>query len=146
MEHILSSSPFSEIIILGDFNVHHSLWLSSNKTDTAGELALNFALDNHLVQLVQTPTHIPDRHGDFPNILDLFLTTHPKPYSVDILPSLGKSDHALISVSSPIISSDPLELPPPSARRRLWHFGAADWEDLRNHFFDFPWDDYCFRG
>ena len=28
----------------------------------------------------------------------------------------------------------------------MWHFGAANWEDLRNHFFDFPWDDYCFRG
>ena len=26
IEHILSSSPFSEMIILGDFNVHHRQW------------------------------------------------------------------------------------------------------------------------
>src|SRR6201990_1813685 len=39
IEHILSSSPFSEIIILGDFNVHHRQWLSSSSQDPAGELA-----------------------------------------------------------------------------------------------------------
>ena len=36
--------------------------------------------------------------------------------------------------------------PPPSARGRLWHFGAASWSDLRLYFSDFPWIDYCFRG
>ncbi len=27
VEHILTHSPFAEISILGDFNVHHQLWL-----------------------------------------------------------------------------------------------------------------------
>jgi exonuclease III len=145
IEHILSLSPFSEIIILGDFNVHHRQWLSSSSQDQAGELAFDFSIHNCLEQLVQLPTRIPDRIGDKPNILDLFMTSNPSPYSVKLFPPLGSSDHLLISVSSPISSSLPQERPPPSARRRLWHYNAANWSDLRSYFFDFPWNDYCFR-
>ncbi|KAL7636546.1 UNVERIFIED_CONTAM: hypothetical protein RMT77_013321 [Armadillidium vulgare] len=146
IEHILSSSPFSEIIVLGDFNVHHRQWLSYSSHDPAGELAYNFSIQNNLEQLVQLPTRIPDRLGDEPNILDLFLTSYPSPYTVKLFPPLGSSDHLLISVSCPVSSSLPQERPPPSARRRLWHFGAANWSDLRLYFSDFPWNDYCFRG
>ncbi len=74
MKHILTHSPFAEISILGDFNVHHQLWLSSSFTNLPGENAYNFALLNDLEQLVQHPTRIPDRLGDRPNILDLFHT------------------------------------------------------------------------
>ena len=146
IEHILSSSPFSEIIILGDFNVHHRQWLSSSSHDTAGERAFHFAIQNDLEQLVQLTTRIPDRLGDEPNILDLFLTSNPSPYTVKLFPPLCSSDHLLISVSCSVSSSLPQERPPPSARRRLWHFGAANWSDLRLYFSDFPWNDYCFRG
>ncbi|KAL7646845.1 UNVERIFIED_CONTAM: hypothetical protein RMT77_002101 [Armadillidium vulgare] len=146
IEHILSSSPFSEIIILGDFNVHHRQWLSSSSHDPAGELAFNFSIQNNLEQLVHLPTRIPDRLGDEPNILDLFLTFNPSPYTVKLFPPLGSSDHLLISVSCPVSSSLPQERPPPSARRRFWHFGATNWSDLRLYFSDFPWNDYCFRG
>ena len=68
VEHILSHFPFAEISILGDFNVHHQLWLSSNFTDQPGEHAFNFAILNDLEQLVQLPTRVPDRLGDTPNI------------------------------------------------------------------------------
>ena len=119
VEHILSSSPFSEIIILGDFNVHHSRWLSSNKTDEQGRLTWEFAILNDLVQLVQCPTRIPERLDDHPNILDLFLTSNPVPYTVNYFPPLGSSDHLLLSVSSPFISSRPKERQTSSARRRL---------------------------
>ncbi|KAL7643214.1 UNVERIFIED_CONTAM: hypothetical protein RMT77_006505 [Armadillidium vulgare] len=146
IEHILSSSPFSEIIILGDFNVHHRQWLSSSSHDTAGERAFHFAIQNDLEQLVQLPTRIPDRLGDEPNILDLFLTSNPSPYTVKLFPPLGSSDHLLISVSSSISSSLPQERPLSTERKRLWHFGAASWSDLRSYFFDLPWNDYCFRG
>src|SRR6201990_1289678 len=43
-EHILSSSPFSEIIILGDLNAPHRQWLSTSSHDPAGELAFNFSI------------------------------------------------------------------------------------------------------
>src|SRR6201990_3332229 len=81
-----------------------------------------------------------------PNILDLFLTSYPSPYTVKLFSPLGSSDHLLISVSCSVSSSLPQEWPPPSARRSLWHFGAANWSDLRLYFSDFPWNDYCFRG
>ncbi|MPC60274.1 hypothetical protein E2C01_054313 [Portunus trituberculatus] len=43
LEHILSLYPFAEISILGDFNIHHLLWLSPPFTDHPGDLALSFA-------------------------------------------------------------------------------------------------------
>ena len=143
VEHILSLSPSSEVSILGDFNVHHRDWLSSSFTSTAGELAFEFSLLNDLEQLVKLPTRIPDRLGDRPNILDLFLTSNPSSYSVNLSSPLGSSDHCLISVTCPIHSVPP-EAPP--ERRRLWHFDNANWRDLRGCYADFPWNDYCFRG
>ena len=75
MEHILTLFPFAEISILGDFSVHHQLWLSSPFTDHPGELAYNFAILHDLEQLLQHHTRIPDRFGDtskiflpFPNL------------------------------------------------------------------------------
>ncbi|MPC92444.1 hypothetical protein E2C01_087533 [Portunus trituberculatus] len=44
MEHILSLYHFAEISILGDFNVHHLLWLLSPFTEHPGELAFNSAI------------------------------------------------------------------------------------------------------
>ncbi|XP_050715769.1 uncharacterized protein LOC126998326 [Eriocheir sinensis] len=135
-------SPFAEISILGGFNVHHQLWLSSSFTDQPGEQAYNFALLNDLEQLVQHHTSIPDRLGDRPNILDLFLTSNPSTYSVKLFSPLGFSDHNLISVSCPIAPVHPLD---PPKRRCFWHFASAGRDDLGMYFSDFPWNDYCFQ-
>ena len=102
---------------------------------TAGKRAFHF-----VTQLVQLPTHIPDRLGDEPNILDLFLTSNPSPYTVKFFPNLGSSDHLLISAYSSISSNFSIE------RKRLWHFGDESWSDLRSYFFDLSWNGYCFRG
>ena len=142
VEHILTHSPFAEISILGDFNVHHQLWLSSSFTDQPGEQTYNFAILNDLEQLVQHPTRIPDRLGDRPNTLDLFLTSNPSAYSVQLYSPLGSSDHNLISVFCPIAPVQPLD---PPRRRCFWHYDSARWEDMRQYFSDFPWNDYCFR-
>ena len=76
VEYILSHFPYAEISILGDFNVHHQLWLSSSFTDQPGEQTFNFAILHDLEQLVEFSTRIPNRPGDTPNILDLFLTSN----------------------------------------------------------------------
>ncbi|MPC53402.1 hypothetical protein E2C01_047291 [Portunus trituberculatus] len=68
MEHIQSLYPFAEISILGDFNFHHQLWLSSPFTNYPDELAFNFAILHDLEQLVQHPTRVPDCLGETPNI------------------------------------------------------------------------------
>ncbi|MPC25168.1 hypothetical protein E2C01_018272 [Portunus trituberculatus] len=44
--------PFMEIPILGDFNIHNKLWLSSPFPDHPGELAFNFAILHDVKQLV----------------------------------------------------------------------------------------------
>ncbi|XP_063845367.1 uncharacterized protein LOC135091555 [Scylla paramamosain] len=89
-----------EISILGDFNVHHQLWLSSPFTDHPGELAYNFAILHDLEQLVQHPTRIPDCLGDTPNILDLFPQPQPQPQPFH--PSLSQCILASPSPSQPL--------------------------------------------
>ena len=143
VEHILNHSPSAEISILGDFNVHHQLWLSSSFTDDPGEQAYNFAILNGLEQLVQHPTRIPDRLGDTPNILDLFLTSNPSAYTVKLFSPLGSSDHNLISLTCPIAPVLPQDPPKP---RCLWHYASAEWDNLRQYYADFPWNDFCFRA
>ncbi|MPC10625.1 hypothetical protein E2C01_003264 [Portunus trituberculatus] len=54
VEHILSLHPFAEISILGDFSVHHQLWLSSPFIDHPGELVFKFAILHDLQQQVLT--------------------------------------------------------------------------------------------
>ncbi|MPC44003.1 hypothetical protein E2C01_037663 [Portunus trituberculatus] len=66
-------------------------------------------------QLVQHPTHIPDRLGDTPNILHLFLTSNPSAYAVTLSSTLGSSDHNLICFlsyfSNPSSGSTKAEVP-----------------------------------
>ncbi|MPC17196.1 hypothetical protein E2C01_010043 [Portunus trituberculatus] len=52
----MSLYPFAEISVLGDFNVHHQLWLSSPFTHHPSELAFNFASLHDLEQLVTYPS------------------------------------------------------------------------------------------
>ena len=91
---------------------------------------------------MQFPTRIPDRLGDTPNILDNFLTSNPSAYSVKLSSPLGSSDHNLISVTCSITTMQPQDSP---KQRCFWHFNSAKWEDLRQYYSDFPWDDFCFH-
>jgi len=133
---------FAEISILGDFNVHHQLWVSSSSTDEPSAQAFSFAILYDVEQLVQHPTHIPDHLGDTPNILELFLTSNPSAYLVKLFSPLSSSDHYLISVSCPITPVPPLN---PPKQRYFWHYASAKWEDLRWYYSDFPWNDYSFH-
>ncbi|MPC96618.1 hypothetical protein E2C01_091887 [Portunus trituberculatus] len=137
VEHILSLYPFTEI--LGDFNVHPQLWLSSPFTDHPDELAFNFAILHDLEQLVQYPTHIPDHLGDTPNILDLFLTSDPSAYAVTLSSPLGFSDHNLISVFLQSLRRIP------QSRGASCALPLPVGGDLRRYYADFPWKDYCFH-
>ncbi|MPC40368.1 Collagen alpha-1(XIV) chain [Portunus trituberculatus] len=117
-----------KISILGDFNVHHQLWLSPPFIDHPGELTFNFTILHDLEQLMQHPTHIPDCLGDTPNILDFFITSNPSAYAVTLFSPLGTSDHNLFSVSCPIFPIPPHD---PTKRWCLWCFASAGCGDLR---------------
>ena len=125
-----------------NFNVHHQLWLSFSFTDKPGEQAFKSAILHDLEQLVQFPTHIPDRLGDMPNIFYLFLISNPSAYSVKHSYPLGSFDHNLISVTCSIAPVRPQNSP---KWRCFWHFNSEKKEDLRQHYSDFPWHDYCFH-
>ncbi|MPC67033.1 hypothetical protein E2C01_061194 [Portunus trituberculatus] len=71
---------------------------------------------------MQHPTRIPDRLGDTPNILDLFLTSNPSAYAVTLSSPMDSSNHNLISVSCPI---SPIPPQHPAKRRCLWRFASA---------------------
>ena len=140
VESLISSHPDAEVVLLGDFNVHNSNWLScSRSTDSAGLELESFCILNSFDQLVSGPTRIPDRSGDFASTLDLFLTTNSDSYQdVEVSAPIGTSDHNLISVSRFPSSSSSRK----SSKRRLWKFEKADWDGMRDFIGQFPWYDW----
>ncbi len=144
IEDLLKNYPLSEIIVLGDFNVHNSSWLShSFSTDTAGREAEQFSILNCFSQLVCGPTRIPDNGTDHPQTLDLFLSNKSDNYYTPLISSpLGSSDHCLIQVQQAI--------PPPSKcvpnKKTVWKYESADWDGLRDFIAVFPWKEACFSS
>ena len=138
IEIINLQSPRSEIIFLGDFNIHNSDWLtySSNVTNPAGREAEAFALVNDLTQVISEPTRVPDHAGDKANTLDLFLTPNPSIYSPPTVSSpLGNSDHCLITLRHDFLP----QLDRPFAPQRVFHYSKADWDSLRTFYSSYPW-------
>ena len=66
IETITLQSPRSEVIVLGDFNIHNSEWLaiSFNFTNPACRDAETFAIVNDLAQVISGATLVLDRAGD----------------------------------------------------------------------------------
>ena len=74
IDEVLSINP-SAVFAVGDFNVHHKVWLTySGGTDQTGELCYNFSISNDLTQMVNFPTQIPDCDSHSPALLDLFIS------------------------------------------------------------------------
>ena len=127
IEAITLQYPRSEIIALGDFNIHNSGWLSysSNVTNLAGREAEAFATVNDLTQVISEPTRVPDRAGDKANTIDLFLTSNPSIYSPTTVSSpLGNSDHCLITLRHDFLP----HLDRPFAPQRVFHYNKAEWD------------------
>ena len=74
-ESLLTSHSHADVLYMGDFNVHYIKWLNSSTTDVGGREAFDFSISHELEQIIQHPTHVPDRHRDRANILDLFFTS-----------------------------------------------------------------------
>lgn len=77
LDEIRSKIPDSELVVVGDFNVHHKVWLKSSKTDEVGEQACIFASSHDLTEIVQQPTFLPSNDSHSQNQLDLCLTSIP---------------------------------------------------------------------
>ena len=117
----------SHLVLAGDFNVHHSSWLSSSATSTAGLALEEVCASNHLEQHVTGATRGA-------NILDLVLSDLPGPVPCAIHSPLGRSDHAVVTCTLAL----GLGNEPPSTRK-VWRYNKADWHRLRSYYKKSDW-------
>ena len=61
IDEVLSINPSTNVLVFGDFDVHHKDWLTySGRTNRPGELCYNFPISNDLTLVVNLPTRISD--------------------------------------------------------------------------------------
>ena len=138
IDEVLSINPSANVFVFGDFNVHHKDWLTySGGTDRPGELYYNFSISNDLTQIVDFPTRIPDCDSHSPALLDLFLSSDDSICSTMAFPPLGNSDH-VVSVSIDFPTNSQQDAP---FHRIAYDYSRADWDGLRDHLRDVPWED-----
>ena len=144
IDKALSVHPTANIFVFGDFNAHHSDWLTySNGTNLPGERSYNFAISHDLVQIVNCPTRIPDGNTPGSSLLDLFLTSDESICSADVHPPLGRSDHVVVSIS---IDFGTLSKKDSPFHRKAFDYSRADWDGFRDLLRDIPWDDIFKHG
>ena len=139
IDEVLSVNPSANVFVFGDFNVHHKDWLTySGGTDRPGELCYNFSISSDLTQIVNFPTRIPDCDSHSPALLDLFLSSDASICSTMAFPPLGNSDHVVVSVSIDFPVNSKQDAP---FHRVAYDYSRADWDGLRDHLRDVPWED-----
>ena len=89
----------SHKLIMGDFNLKEINWedMSTSVGEThLANLFVECVRDSYFIQHITEPTRI--RAGQEPSVLDLIFTNEEDMVSeINLLPSIGKSDHVLIS-------------------------------------------------
>ena len=122
IDEVFSINPSSNAFIFGD--------LTS---------IIRTALDsNELTQMVNFPSRIPDCDSNSPALLDFFLSSDTSIYSTMAFPPLGNSDHVFVSVSMDFTSNSQWDA---LFHRIDYDYSRADWDSLRDHFRDVPWED-----
>ena len=139
IDEVLSINPSSNVFVFGDFNVHHKDRLTySSGTDQPGELCYNFSISNDLTQMVDFPTRIPDCDSHSPALLDLFLSSNASICSTMAFSPLG----ILIMLLSQFqLTFQLIHNRMPTFHRIAYDYSRADWDGLRDHLRDVPWED-----
>ena len=139
IDEVLSINLSANVLVFGDFKVHHKDWLTySSGTDRPGELCYNFSISNDLTQIVNFPTRIPDCDSHSPALLDLFLSSDASICSTVAFPPLENSDHVVVSVSIDFLRNSKQDT---LFHRVAYDYSCADWDGLRDHLRDIPWED-----
>ena len=73
-----------------------------------------------------------------PALLDLFLTSDAIIYSTKVFPPLENFDHVVVSVSIEFTLYSQWDTP---FHRIAYDYSRADWDGLRDHLRDVPWED-----
>ena len=129
------------MFVFGDFNIHHKNY--SGATDRPGELCYNFSISNNLTQIVNFPNWIPDCDSHSPALLDLFISSDASICSTMAFPSLGNSDHVVVSISIDFPINSKHDTP---FHRMAYDYSCADWDGLCDHLRDVPWEDVTELG
>ena len=138
IDEVLSINP-SAVFVFGDFNVHLKDWLTYiGGADRPGELCYNFSILNDLTQMFTFPTRIPDCDSHSPALLDLFISSDASICSTMAFLPLGNSDHVIVSVSIDFPTNSQRDAP---FHRIVYDYSRADWDGLRDHLRDAPWED-----
>ena len=87
--------------------------------------------------MVNFPTRIPDCDSHSPALLDLFLSSDASICSTMAFAPLGTSDH-VVSVSIDFPTNSQQNAP---FHRTAYDYSRADWDCLRDHLRDVPWED-----
>ena len=98
----------------------------------------DFSISNEFTQMVNFPSGIPVFDCHSPALFDLCLSSDTSICSLVAFPSLGNSDHVVISVS--------IDFPSNSHWDALFHriaydCSCADWDGLCHNLSDVPWKD-----
>ena len=91
-----------------------------------------------LTQMVNFPTRISDCDSHSPALLDFFLSSGASICSTMAFPPLVNSDHVVVSVSIDFPSNSQRDAP---FDRIAYDYSRADWDALRDHLRDVPWED-----
>ena len=130
------SSNIDEVLSINPSAIKDWLTYSSG-IDRPGELCYNFSISNDLTQMVNFPTRIPDCDSHSPALLDLFLSSDDSICSTMAFPPIGNSDH-VVSVSIDFPTNSQHDAP---FHRIAYDYSRADWDGLRDHLRDVPWED-----
>ena len=87
--------------------------------------------------MVDFSTRIPDCDSHSPALLNLFLSSDTSICSTMAFPPLGNSDHVVVSVSIDFPTNSQQDAP---FHRIAYDYSRADWDGLRDHLRDVPWD------
>ena len=82
--------------------------------------------------------NIPIRIPDCDSLLDFFLSSYASIYSAMAFPPLRNSDHIVVSVSIDFQSNSLRNAP---FHHLAYDYSHADWDSLRYHLRDVPWED-----
>ena len=88
--------------------------------------------------MVNFPSRIPGFDSRGPALLDLFLFSEASICSTIAFPPLGNSDHFVVSVSIDFPSNSQQDAP---FHCIAYDYSCADWDGLRDHLRDVPWED-----
>ena len=123
----------------GDFTAHSQMWWSEGNTTPEGVVIEDLFTSLGLHQLICEPTNFETNKN--PSCIDLVVTDQPNlVLRSGTRPSLDSFSHHQI-IHCKVNFRIP---PPPSYKRKVWHFNRANVNAIKKSMTNFPWLQHLF--